>query len=686
MFLRTILCLCLIVTLAAAGHVELMGAPTAKQSCQAQLQLLMNSNLWPGNCNGQWATYFQTHIVSSSQHYGSTSIEPSELDRFLSTIPALDHAIKTLFQTMTLIPKIEFQTFSFWANQQSASTTLHVGAARQWQGKIDLFYVTGSAQYNRDPRCGIASWWVPTHAGSRDIIYVDIVDLQRARSWSQCPPLCLTHLAGGGSHIVTGLTLTELNSLKNMLEVQLIKSMQQQTALPSPLHLHLPSRTCSNGWGISISDDDELYNKLASLQAVVAIESKELQTEYEKSGGGPSNTYSHIWANYDSFRASASAIRFTVSKELSAKIIPQVVSGLGLDKQFASAILHYFIPRLELGSQEKSLWMEFVIFLQNSRGHFETVFLLGKKENFEKESFDLILGHSQTDFQMAVDVFVIRDCSSELWGLGKSCDDHFISRPHSVTLEDLEQLTTFSESILLERLVSLTMSSPPVPLGASLWRPEVLLVGPVAGIPLFLSTIDSVSKTWTGVVSAFKTTHSKILERIIPSQGFAALDSTTTIQYDQDIPFNKTTDYLNLMMAQLTSIPAPVQSLYTLFVSKEQIVNHPQTILYDSIATVHANGRLEYFGIAWQPDHTKGTSDFYFSQTSCKWEMSPDLEIWRESKSVFGGIYSDERNVISPRVHDISDADIDMVLKILNMVAFKNLGNALGLPVHYPSE
>jgi len=364
--------------------------------------------------------------------------------------------------------------------------------------------------------------------------------------------------------------------------------------------------------------------------------------------------------------------------------------------------IHDFLISGAMNMEWHSFHVSFSIQYENQGGVRELL-LMAAATDSSQNSFNWLIFDSTIHFAKATDLIVVRHCE-KTFIFGRDCSTHLLRSSASITMNEILQLQQMAWIIAVERLAELIPVSSAS--SASVYPPfssfstslptalsiPTLTTSSISSMKVVnnneqsnndnkqlnrnqnldnqdnqelqvgdkipaLALVQAIAKTWKEVVSAFKTTLRHELIGTIKGQGFSKLlaDCTYTRVSINHLHLEawighilsvipQSAQRINLNMSIHESIQFTIPMVWINHqIMFEHVLDSSFTV-YDIFINVDPNGLMSHWLIMMN------------SASSVKW--APNLLLYRESKSVAGGIFQSTRDVLRPQDVTISLDDI----------------------------
>jgi len=130
----------------------------------------------------------------------------------------------------------------------------------------------------------------------------------------------------------------------------------------------------------------------------------------------------------------------------------------GQHSEHVMALLAKLIP-----DQQRGVWNTYSTLYTKNNGTFAMALILAQLSS-DGGMVNLLVSHSTTSFTVTPNLVILESCSSELWGLHKSCSTHTMTIPASMTPAEAKWIMTWLEGSAVASLATfLGIDKPAIP-------------------------------------------------------------------------------------------------------------------------------------------------------------------------------------------------------------------------------
>ena len=189
--------------------------------------------------------------------------------------------------------------------------------------------------------------------------------------------------------------------------------------------------------------------------------------------------------------------------------------------------------------------------------------------------------------------------------------------------------------------------------------------------------ISAAAKSWQDVVSAFKSSKSTTITRIIRF-GFTYFNQKSTVMKAIDIPSARATEFINALVIDYN---LPTKGSFALGLT------YSDDFAWDRIDYLYSpsmNGSYRSFTLFKNGDSLTNTASFFIVDVDANWQLAPDLLIIQTSQSYFGGIWETNEQSIQEVPHILTFDEATKLQQFFMLVAMGNIANTLSVNVTIP--
>ena len=205
----------------------------------------------------------------------------------------------------------------------------------------------------------------------------------------------------------------------------------------------------------------------------------------------------------------------------------------------------------------------------------------------------------------------------------------------------------------------------------------------VTGFALAKASVFAVSLVWKGLVAAFKTTSSTEVLETLKREGFEKFDASAQVQKLEGL---RDRYYYNFTESLFERIELPTNRSkdFSNVLEDFKFMDQETWTAYEIVYNVDDNGNCKYVAILANRNPVEGKSNLLITNVEAKFKFGTNLMIVKESKSIGGFIYSEEKMKIQEIPRSVTEDEVKSIFEFFNYVAFKNFGGLLGLDISYP--
>ena len=211
---------------------------------------------------------------------------------------------------------------------------------------------------------------------------------------------------------------------------------------------------------------------------------------------------------------------------------------------------------------------------------------------------------------------------------------------------------------------------------SSIHVPESRMIS--ADIIALSKAVSAAAKGWKDVVSAFKTSSSTSITRIVRF-GFDHFSQKSTVLKAVNIPASRTPEFIN---AVIYDYNLPPNGSFML------AVTYSDDFAWEKIDYFYSpsmNGKYRALTLFKNGDSVSNTASFFIINVDADWQMAPDLLLIQKSRSILGGLFQSSKQSIREVPHVLSMDEVIKLQRFFMLVAMDNLASTLGVNVTLPS-
>lgn len=649
--------------------------------------------------------------ISDIKSYGkinAESFDVSQIDEILLTKLQIPDKAYTKFKNILFSKEIHFQTFSFSTILNQGSLTEFIGTARRNGSIADIAYAYITTIGNIKMPCQNIEkkkcWKVLFLFNKCETIIeciprgmiaheIDIVmEALRADGYRYAVqqlndhPLVLTSFdENKEKFIMKNMKAYPPKAYPSQPKIELIKdpieefnqSILNKTILSEMNSTPIPGFLSASLTSSPPFVNDLIQNLLKSLPKLETDIKKKKSTIVDKI----------VNRGFENFQQAASMEQYIgVDDKYIDLFLANVKEDLELPSKFESA---FDSTMRDVLYGDSNTWIAFdIVFSLNKGTTCKFVCVLARHD--EKTSkIDWLIANIRATFDFAPDLFIISQKKSALGGLWNVEEDKVLFAPSYITNQNLKVVFDFFQIITIKRFAELLGVKPAnyLQLGNSLSlspMPLNFIVTEIAtGFVLAKASVLAVSLAWKGLVTAFQTTsHTEVLETL-KTEGFEIFDTSAQVQKLEGL---RDRYYYNFTESLFERIKLPANRSKDLSNVLEdfKFMDQQTWTAYEIVYNVDDNGNCKYVAILANRNPEQGKSNFLITNVEAKFKLGTNLMIVKESKSVGGHIYSEEKMKIQEIPRYVTEDDVKSIFEFFNYVAFKNFGGLLGLDIGYP--
>jgi hypothetical protein len=190
--------------------------------------------------------------------------------------------------------------------------------------------------------------------------------------------------------------------------------------------------------------------------------------------------------------------------------------------------------------------------------------------------------------------------------------------------------------------------------------------------------VSAAANAWKDVVSAFKSSSSTTITRIVRF-GFTYFAQKSTVLKAIDIPASKATEFIN---AVIIDYNLPAKGTFMLGVTYSDDFAWDRT---DYLYSPSMNGSYRSLTLFKNGDSLTNTASFFIVDINADWQLAPDLLLIQTSKSYLGGLFENNKQSIEEVPHVFTMDEAFKLRQFFMLVAMGNLAPTIGVNVTYPS-
>ena len=644
------------------------------------------------------------NYISDLQSYGSInadSFEVSQIDEILLQKLQIPTTAYTKFKNIIFSSELHFQTFSFSTIMNQGSLTEFIGTARRTGNVADIAFAHITSMGNIK---------MPCQNIEKKICWTVFFFFQKCKTEVECIPRGLTAQeidivldalrADGYRYVVKKLNeqpsaLTSFDQNKEELVLKNLKAYppkQKIELIEDPIEVfdiskfnktsELNSTLIPGLLRESSTSSPPLVNNL--LQNLLKSVPK-LEMDIQKNTSTVIDRI--VNRGFENFQQSASMEQYLgVDDKYLDLFLASVKNDLELPKQFESV---FDSTMRDVLYGDSNTWIGFdVVFSLNLGATCKFVCVLARHDEKVKK-IDWLIANVRATFDLAPDLIIINQKRSVLGGLWGSETEKVMFSPAYITTQELKVVFEFFEIITIKRFAELLGVKPenylklgnsysfsPIPL-------NFIVTELATGFALAKASVLAVSLVWRGLVATFQTTSSTEVMETLKSEGFEIFDASAQAQKLEGL---RDRYYYNFTESLFERIELPANRSKDLLNVLEdfKFMDQQTWTAYEIVYNVDDNGNCKYVAILANRNPEEGRSNFLITNVQAKFKLGTNLMVVKESKSIGGVIYSEEKMKIQEVPRYVTEDDVKLIFEFFNYVAFKNFGGLLGLDISYP--
>ena len=189
--------------------------------------------------------------------------------------------------------------------------------------------------------------------------------------------------------------------------------------------------------------------------------------------------------------------------------------------------------------------------------------------------------------------------------------------------------------------------------------------------------ISAAANAWKDVVSAFKSSSSTTITRIVRF-GFTHFSQKSTVLKAINVPADRATEFIN---AVIIDYNLPSKGSFALGLT------YSDDFAWDRIDYLYSpnmNGNYRSLTIFKNGDSLTNTASFFIIDINADWQLAPDLLLIQTSKSYLGGLFEKNKQSIEEVPHVLSLDEAVKLQQFFMLVAMGNLASSLGTNITLP--
>ncbi|CAF2637942.1 unnamed protein product [Rotaria sp. Silwood2] len=189
--------------------------------------------------------------------------------------------------------------------------------------------------------------------------------------------------------------------------------------------------------------------------------------------------------------------------------------------------------------------------------------------------------------------------------------------------------------------------------------------------------VSAAAQAWKDVVSAFKSSSSTTITRIVRF-GFTYFSEKSTVLKAIDIPADRATEFINAVIIDY-NLPSKGSFMLGLTYSDD--------FAWDRIDYLYSpsnNGTYRSLTLFKNGDSLTNTASFFIVDVDANWQLAPDLLLIQTSKSYLGGLFQSNQQSIQEVPHVLTLDEAVKLQQFFMLVAMGNLASTIGANVTLP--
>lgn len=209
-------------------------------------------------------------------------------------------------------------------------------------------------------------------------------------------------------------------------------------------------------------------------------------------------------------------------------------------------------------------------------------------------------------------------------------------------------------------------------------------VDPITAMEMLDMGINSMVDSFDKIASVFATSSKSIIIGTESCLGFNSFAENTTVQVIECLPDSKVTDFVSDYFDDLLWIfggDVDKMAAELIVWDYAHATNWSSNIMK---LTNNASSIVNVKQIIKNHDDSNACSNWVIMEYSGVFDLAPDLIIWQNSKSSWGGFDTSVTDVIQQVPHEISPQDVEAIYMLFEIFAFGTLAADRGLNFTYP--
>ncbi|UJR29536.1 hypothetical protein I4U23_010753 [Adineta vaga] len=189
--------------------------------------------------------------------------------------------------------------------------------------------------------------------------------------------------------------------------------------------------------------------------------------------------------------------------------------------------------------------------------------------------------------------------------------------------------------------------------------------------------VSAAAGAWKDVVTAFKTSSSTTITRIVRF-GFKNFNHKSTVLKAIDIPADKAQEFINAITIDYN---LPQKGSFALGLT------YSNDFAWDRIDYLYSpgmNSNYRSITLFKNGDSVTNTASFFIVDVNAEWEIAPDLLLIQKSRSILGGLFESSKQSIEEVPHVVTLEEATKLQQFFMLIATSNLAATMGINAPVP--
>lgn len=195
--------------------------------------------------------------------------------------------------------------------------------------------------------------------------------------------------------------------------------------------------------------------------------------------------------------------------------------------------------------------------------------------------------------------------------------------------------------------------------------------------------IAKASNTYSKIVDAFKSKNTSEFKQILEGKGFEHFAATGQVKVTKGLRPESLDKYIN-NLTKLIKVPENHIEAITGVLSEIEFAEKNLWNNYKTAFDIGQENLAKFCSIYTYRDETKNVYDVVYLDFQGTFRLAKNTMIVRQNFSLLGGIWSDEKDVLTQVDQALTKETLDEVFNFFTILSFKGLGDIFGIKFEFP--